>query len=496
MPSCPPGRAAPSLLLLLTAGILLASQAWTSAFGMQKDRQTFDQKISSSVVAVRVQKQLAGAGAGQAVRQVLLNGVLVDSGIRPNIIRTLQSNGVAYDNKGHVVCYVGYTWLALNPKEPGVKIELIRADGHTTAASVVGIDQRSGIAVLQASKELQLVPRPISRVSEASAPQECYLVDIEGREPIQEVTLLQSTSAGASRFYLPEGFNTLQGGQLLFTSNAQLWGFVTGRDPVSGARSLMEAQPAQDFLGSVKDILATGADVHAGWLGVYIDERHAAPGTTRVIVTRVVQGSPAELAGITPGDTLLEFDGAPIRSAPEFMRRVRWAQVGSRIRLQLERGNEARTVPVQIAARRDEPELIPSGLFLQVSPGSGGSSIPQIELREFQTFGKEVSEAMAVAMRPRLGVLGDDLTPQLGNYFGVDGGRGVLVLSVVPGSLAERYGIKAGDVIVALNGEPVANQFEFLRILALHGDDPVWNFQLVRERKPIDLKVIPNPPKK
>ena len=78
-----------------------------------------------------------------------------------------------------------------------------------------------------------------------------------------------------------------------------------------------------------------------------------------------------------------------------------------------------------------------------------------------------------------------------GQFFGVEGGSGILVASVFPGSLAARFGMRAGDVIVELNGEPVANQLEFLKIFTRRSGDATWNFKLVRERKTIDLKVIP-----
>jgi len=57
--------------------------------------------------------------------------------------------------------------------------------------------------------------------------------------------------------------------------------------------------------------------------------------------------------------------------------------------------------------------------------------------------------------RPRLGIDAEDIGGQLGSYFGVPEGEGILVREVNPGSAAEKAGVKAGDVITSLNGEKI-----------------------------------------
>ena len=64
--------------------------------------------------------------------------------------------------------------------------------------------------------------------------------------------------------------------------------------------------------------------------------------------------------------------------------------------------------------------------------------------------------AAAPEHRAAFGIVGDDLTPALRVYVGVE--QGVLVKSVWPGSPAEKAGVKRGDVIVQLEGQPVADR--------------------------------------
>jgi serine protease Do len=65
----------------------------------------------------------------------------------------------------------------------------------------------------------------------------------------------------------------------------------------------------------------------------------------------------------------------------------------------------------------------------------------------------EWSGPMLYAGHPRLGIDAEDLSGQLGSFFGAPDGEGILVRSVNSGSPAEKAGVKAGDVITSLNGE-------------------------------------------
>jgi C-terminal processing protease CtpA/Prc len=61
----------------------------------------------------------------------------------------------------------------------------------------------------------------------------------------------------------------------------------------------------------------------------------------------------------------------------------------------------------------------------------------------------------------RSGLMVENITPQLGEFFGVKNGKGVLVRSVEKGSRAEKSGFRAGDVIVRVNDQPVQDTSDF-----------------------------------
>jgi hypothetical protein len=61
----------------------------------------------------------------------------------------------------------------------------------------------------------------------------------------------------------------------------------------------------------------------------------------------------------------------------------------------------------------------------------------------------------------RSGLMVENITPQLGDFFGVKSGKGVLIRSVERGSRAEKSGFRAGDVIVRVNNQPVSDTSDF-----------------------------------
>jgi membrane-associated protease RseP (regulator of RpoE activity) len=59
----------------------------------------------------------------------------------------------------------------------------------------------------------------------------------------------------------------------------------------------------------------------------------------------------------------------------------------------------------------------------------------------------------------------ENITPQLGDFFGVKDGKGVLVRSVEKGSRGEKAGFRAGDVVVKVNNQPVHDTSDFTHAL-------------------------------
>jgi hypothetical protein len=81
-----------------------------------------------------------------------------------------------------------------------------------------------------------------------------------------------------------------------------------------------------------------------------------------------------------------------------------------------------------------------------------------------------------------LGVQTESLTRQLGDYFGVQNGEGVLVRSVEKGSTAEKAGLKAGDVIIKADNEKLTDRSDLSHILRSHRTGGKMTLVVMRDK--------------
>jgi len=90
---------------------------------------------------------------------------------------------------------------------------------------------------------------------------------------------------------------------------------------------------------------------------------------------------------------------------------------------------------------------------------------------------------------PSLGMQIDNVGQQLGEFFGVKNGEGVLVKSVEKGSAAEKAGIKAGDVIVRADNEKISDRTDLRRILRSHREAGKITLGIVRDKREQNVTV-------
>lgn len=211
------------------------------------------------------------------------------------------------------------------------------------------------------------------------------------------------------------------------------------------------AQNAQLARNSVSQMFSrVPAPAEEGYLGVEITEVSAQqvrsaklPKPEGVYVLRVEPASPAAKAGIEAHDIIVGYYGYTVIGALQFRRLVRETPPGRSVTIQVYRNGKERTLSAQITSP-------PRSLESQMpSPQNMMRNMPPMATKQSSTH-------------PLLGVIAMDIQGQLARYFQVPGGRGVLVISVEPDSVAEKAGVKAGDVIYEVEGKSVqtAGQLE------------------------------------
>jgi len=193
------------------------------------------------------------------------------------------------------------------------------------------------------------------------------------------------------------------------------------------------------------------------WLGVYLheidDETKEAwdlPSTEGVMVDDVVKESPAEKAGLKAGDVIVKFDGRPVSSSTQLRRLISRAQPDTTVTLDIVRDKKNQQVAVTLGESEDGD----LGFFgdrdfsFEIPEPPDVLDRPLPAPRAFRFYAAESPV--------RIGIQLINLSRQLREYFGVQDG-GVLVEEIIKDSPAEKAGLKAGDVIVEIEGGKVGD---------------------------------------
>ena len=197
--------------------------------------------------------------------------------------------------------------------------------------------------------------------------------------------------------------------------------------------------------------------------------REKLPASLGAVVDDVRAESPAAKAGIRAGDVIVAFDGEKVRSARHFARLVDETAEGREVEATVIRNGErinVKVAPVVTTTLFPFWQFLKPGQLAEVEalrPAVRNYSYSLPELRSSDFFGKQGTYTFSSGGRTRLGVSGQNLSGQLGDYFGTP--DGVLVTAVDDGTAARTAGLKAGDVIKSINGEAVRNLTDLSRLL-------------------------------
>ena len=190
------------------------------------------------------------------------------------------------------------------------------------------------------------------------------------------------------------------------------------------------------------------------YIGVQVSDIEAGDGIAAegAVVTEVVEAGPSAAAGIEVGDVLVEFDGERIRGVRQLTRVVRETPAGRTVAATVLRDGTRFTVNV-IPEERSRPDWRVN-LPRMESPEWAEAFVWRGDSALLEGLPDIVSGAFAsLAGRARLGIRGESVDGQLAEFFGVS--AGVLVRQVEEDTVAAAAGLRAGDVITAIDGETV-----------------------------------------
>lgn len=196
-----------------------------------------------------------------------------------------------------------------------------------------------------------------------------------------------------------------------------------------------------------------------------------------VEVVMVDQDAPAGKAGLKEHDVVLTFNSTKVEGEEQLRRMLRETPPGRTVTLGISRDGRPMNVQVQLADRRKVMADAQDWNFnMPEMP-----VIPAIHIPEITIPSMDIN-VMGRSYSPAIGLMVEGLTPQLGEFFGVKDGEGVLVRSVEKGGAAEASGLRAGDIIVKFEGKKIADQADWRHALRAHKGGKVM-LNVVRDKK-------------
>jgi membrane-associated protease RseP (regulator of RpoE activity) len=231
------------------------------------------------------------------------------------------------------------------------------------------------------------------------------------------------------------------------------------------------------------------------FLGVELEEETEHPeGGARI--RRVVEDSAADEAGLEEGDIIVAIDGRPVRGPRAVTQKLREREPGDSVSITVVRNGRERSLDVELGQRsgfttidlgdHDFSVFAPDFRFLDCdeddedcsfSWSCSGDDCEGLSL-DLRHFGR----------RPLLGVQLVGVTDELREHLGGEEGTGVLVSKVLAGTPAEDAGIEVGDLIVAVDGEPVEDPSDIIDALG-DTEGRTIDVEVIRDGRPTTLDV-------
>ncbi|TKC90834.1 Do family serine endopeptidase [Trinickia terrae] len=271
---------------------------------------------------------------------------------------------------GVIVSSEGYILTNQHVVDGAQKIEISLADGRTADAKVIGVDPETDLAVLKVNLT-NLPTITLGRMDQARVGDVVLAIG----NPFgvgQTVTMGIISALGRNHLGINTFENFIQtdapinpgnSGGALVDVNGNLLGINTAIYSRSGGSlGIGFAIPVSTARSVLESIITTGT-VTRGWIGVEpqdvtpeIAESFGLEQKTGTIITGVLQGGPADKAGIKPGDVLQSVNGEEITDTTRLLNVIAQIKPGTDAKIRLIRKNKPIDLTVMIGKRPPPPK--------------------------------------------------------------------------------------------------------------------------------------------
>jgi S1-C subfamily serine protease len=262
----------------------------------------------------------------------------------------------------------------------GVDHVSVEQGGGWQSATIVAVDPRSGVAFLksQATNAPAEAASFLNPGTNSNAAAQTPVISIGFPREAPPTTSLgmisgTSTHAGEYFFCVPHLLASIpladgEGGAPALDLSGELIGMVISGDRQTGSCWILPAAAIQKLH---HDLLCHGR-LNPGWIGVVVEEAAVPQGNSRARVTSVQQGSPAEAAGILPGDMILSIAGHSVTDPEKVPGITYYLTGGETVGITLMREGEIRKLKVTCA---EPAETIGSLSSTDATPLDSGTTV-------------------------------------------------------------------------------------------------------------------------
>jgi Do/DeqQ family serine protease len=371
-------------------------------------------------------------------------------------------------------------WVVTNAHvvENAARINVTLRDGRSLSARLVGRDPETDIALLELQAQPQgQGPAPGQQASGPAPGLVALPLSDSDQLRVGDVVLAignpfglgQTVTSGIVSALGRSGLNAENyesyiqtdapinpgnSGGALITSRGELAGINTAIIAPGGGNVGIGFAVPSNIVSVVVQQLAQFGEVRRGRIGIGVQtvtprvaEALGLGDSRGVAVTNVERGSPAERAGLRPGDVVVELNGRPAQTAAELRNTVGLSQIGTQVQLTYLRAGQRQTVTLAIEPRVDRAASAETG------------TVPQLE---GATFG--VRPASNAGSGP--GAASGSGSEPGGSGAAGAASREVVASEVRRNSRAWSIGLRPGDVVTAVNRLPVSSVEELRQAAA------------------------------
>jgi serine protease Do len=347
---------------------------------------------------------------------------------------------------GFIISQDGYIFTNNHVVEQADKIIVKLSTGKEYEAKVIGRDAKTDIALIKI-KSSEGLPVAETGDSEKLRVGE-WVIAIGNPFGLEQTVTAGIVSAkgrviGAGPYdnfiQTDASINPGNSGGPLFNMEGKVIGINTAI--VAQGQGIGFAIPIGMAKTILPDLKAKGK-VTRGWLGVSVQDitediakNLKLKERSGALVADVFKGDPADKAGLKSGDIITEINGKAIKDTHELLMMIAGFRVGDTVKVKILRDGQEKALSINVAERKDQAEI--------AAAREGG-----------EAFGMAVQE----------------ITPEIAQHLGLSIKKGVIVVDVQEGSVADEVGIQPQDIILQVNKVKINSLKDYAREIRKAGE--------------------------